>query len=203
MSAKAGKELREYESVLYRIYTEDANRKAVIRTLQAAGLPPLRDNPESGFTLLPGVGYGAGQGGGMESSLVCDVVVPYSDETDQKMQTLAEDIRRENANQAVVLIVRVPCVAEVVRKKESKNHDQGAFQFAIEDAKAIRPIAKFETDGPQRPRKAKVGKIVARIGEWKKLLYRNKLRLRANSRDLVEFEIPVRQNLIKQATAGR
>ena len=139
----------------------------------------------------------------MESSLVCDVVVPYSDETDEKMQTVAEDIRRENADQAVVLIVRVPCFPESVCKKKSKNQDQGALPFANEDAHEIRLTAELGLDWQQSLAKEKVGKIVAKIGKWKNLLHRNKeLWLRSNSPDLVEFERPVLRNLIKLAKAG-
>jgi hypothetical protein len=203
MSPRASKQLKEYGHVLYKIYTEDAHRKALIRALQRAEFPALPDSRLPGFTLIPAVGYGEGQSGNMESSLVCDVIVPYSDETDEKMQTVAEDIRRENADQAVVLIVRVPCIPELVCKKESKNQDQGALPFAIEDAQEIRLTAELGLDWRQSLAKEKVGKIVARIGKWKKLLQRNKeLWLRSNSRDLVEFQRPVLRNLMKQARAG-
>lgn len=196
MSAKASKRLTEYGYVLYRIYTEDAHRKALVSALQRAEFPALSDSHLPGFTLIPAVGYGEGQGGNMESSLVCDVIVPYSDETDEKMQTVAEDIRRENADQAVVLIVRIPCALEKVWKKEV----QSAFPFATKDAQEIRPTAE---DWQQSLAKEKVGKIVARVGEWKKLLHcRKELWLRGNSGDLVEFERPVLRNLIKQAKAG-
>ena len=202
MGTKAKRKLNEYGHVLYRIYTEDANRKAVIRALQRAEFPTLRDSRLPGFTLIPAVGYGEGQGGSMESSLVCDVVVPYNDETDERMQTVAEDIRRENADQAVVLIVRVPCVPEMIGKNESKDKDQGAFPF-VEDAQQIRLATELGLDWRQSLAKKRVGKIVARIGEWQKLLRRHKgLWLRGNSRDLVEFDRPVLRSLIREAKAG-
>jgi len=197
--------LKKYGNVLYKIYTEDAHRKSVIRPLQSAEFPEFRDGRLPGFTLLPGIGDGEGQDGKIESSLVCDVVVPYSPETDRKMRDVVEDIRRENADQAVVLIVRVPCVPEMIWRKgsaQSGDQVQSKFQFAGEGAQEIRPPAELGLACQKSLARKKVGKIVARIGEWKKLLHRNKLRLRANSRDRVEFKSPVLQNLIKRATAG-
>jgi hypothetical protein len=173
MGRKAREGFKEYGHVLYRIYTEDANRKAVIRALQSAEFPALCDNRLPGFTLIPAVGYGEGQNGYMESSLLCDVLVPYSDETDEKMQKVAEDIRRENHDQTLLLIVRFPCAPEFVWKSEPPTvDDQGALQFAVEDQQT-RLIAQLGIDGvstTSQSEHSSKGKIVAAIGEWKKLL---------------------------------
>lgn len=158
--------------MLYRIYTEDANRKAVIRALQSAEFPTLRDKRLPGFTLIPAVGYGEGQNGYMESSLVCEVLVPYSDETDEKMQKVAQEIRRENDDQTLLLIVRFPCVPEFVWKTEPETDDQGALPFAAEDQQT-RLIAQLGIDGvstTSQSQRLTRGKIVSAIGEWKKLL---------------------------------
>lgn len=85
--------------MLYRIYTEDLNRER-IGDLATLRLP-------QGFTLLDGRGC---WNGNCENSLVIEAA---GDNIESAVTALAADIKRENHQQAV-LVVSIPAESELI-----------------------------------------------------------------------------------------
>jgi hypothetical protein len=148
------------QTVLYRVYTEDepGYRDAVIQALQKHGIQD--------FTLMPAYGYGPGQSGKQEKTVIIDVATEHSPENEQAIHAAAEDIRRDN-NQQSVLIVRIPAYRKLVTsEKQDKNVD-----LTIECFEVLKEVVTVgDNGGPVRKRATARGRIVASFGAWKPLL---------------------------------
>jgi hypothetical protein len=149
------------QKVLYRVYTEDkpGYRDAVIRALHKHGIQD--------FTLIPAYGYGPGQDGKQENTVIVDVATEHSPENEQAIHAAAEDIRRDN-NQQSVLIVRIPAYRKFVTgEKQGKNVDVlDTMEIVVKSTMAVRG----GNGGPLRKRATARGRIVASFGAWKPLL---------------------------------
>ena len=84
---------------IYRIYTEEKNKKAIVNLLGARF---------ESFTIQPTLGY---YRGGAEKSIVIEIVGARS----QKIKLLAERIRKMNGQQSV-LILRLEGQSEILRR---------------------------------------------------------------------------------------
>jgi hypothetical protein len=129
MSNEARKTLKSYGYVLYKIYTQDAHRLAVIKALREGGFPNL--------TILSAAGHGDGQLGSMESTLVLDVLMPYSLNCDGRMRAAVERIRAENGDdgQTQVIMLRIPCYYHYVWRppevKAPEKQEQARVQGTL------------------------------------------------------------------------
>jgi hypothetical protein len=152
------------QKVLYRVYTEDepGYRDAVIRALQKHGIQH--------FTLIPAFGYGPGQDGKQEKTVIVDVATEHSPENEQSIHAAAEDIRRDN-NQQSVLIVRIPAYPKLVTgEKQGKNVDVLNTMEVMEVVAKSTMAVRGGNGGPLRKRATARGRIVASFGAWKPLL---------------------------------
>jgi hypothetical protein len=152
------------QTVLYRVYTEDepGYRDAAIQALQKHGIQY--------FTLVPAVGYGPGQGGKQEKTVIIDVATEHSPENEQAIHAAAEDIRRDN-NQQSILIVRIPAYPKLVTsEKQGKDVDLTTMYDVLCIAKDMAEVTVGDNGEPVRKRATARGRIVASFGAWKPLL---------------------------------
>ena len=143
----------ELTSALYRIYTEDepGYRDTIIQALQNHGFPY--------FTLISAGGYGPGQDGKQENTVIIDVAMPeYTQENNKAIQAAAEEIRKNNEQQTI-LVVRIPAFPSFVTSQDKK----GARFYSIS-------FKRNENGKPFIETETAVGKILATYGEWEKLL---------------------------------
>jgi hypothetical protein len=111
-------------------------------------------------------GYGPGQGGKQEKTVIIDVETEHSPEKEQAIHAAAEDIRRDN-NQQSVLIVRIPAYRKLVTSEKQGKDVDVLMTMEIENClKAVRG----GKGGPLRKRATARGRIVASFGAWKPLL---------------------------------
>lgn len=152
------------QTVLYRVYTEDepGYRDAVIQALQKHGIQY--------FTLMSANGYGPGQGGKQEKTVIIDVATEHSPEKEQAIHAAAEDIRRDNHQQSV-LIVRIPAYRKLVTsEKQGKNVDLTIMCKELCDVQHKAVVTVGDNGEPVRKRATARGRIVASFGAWKPLL---------------------------------
>lgn len=136
--------------VLYRIYTEDREdyRNQIIYSLKRRGIP--------NFTLAPAIGYGPGQDGQQEPTAIIEVAVEDSPLNVSRIRGVVNDIRRNNAQQAVLVM----CIPVAYSMVTSQKEDQ--LQLPI--VGILQPQRKLEDTHVEKPR------IVARSGKWEMLL---------------------------------
>jgi hypothetical protein len=137
--------------VLYRIFTQDREdyRNTIIHSLKARGIPD--------FTIVgPAFGYGPGQGGLPERTVVIEVAADDSLPQLRAIRGVVDDIKHKN-NQQSVFVVAFP-VEHCLVPSEIENQ-------------LLLPIE--EISKPQRKLKGRFVKkpwIVARSGKWQMLL---------------------------------
>jgi len=95
--------------MLYRICTEDKNRKKIIEIVT---------NSYPGFTILQGIGYWHKQ---QEKCLVIEIVTPTVETN--KIQTIVDEIRRAN-NQEAVLIQAIECNSTFWTKQSKFSYNK-------------------------------------------------------------------------------
>lgn len=157
------------QSVLYRICTEDRPqfRHAIIRA--------LRRNGFRHFTLVSTAGYGPGQRGLEEYSVVIEILVEdyRGPDTDGKIETIAGEIRRKN-DQQTVLLMRIPAFHKFkVARRSSKNRQNQTHTIRHHLRRQSPDICFADKDGRPRPPRKRASyrtKILVGLGEWKKLL---------------------------------
>jgi hypothetical protein len=160
------------ESVLYRIYTENTPpyRQTAIRALRRNGFPH--------FTLFSANGYGPGQRGLEEYSVVIEVLVEdyRGRDTDGKIEAIAGEIRRKNKQQTV-LLMRIPAFHKFKDShRSSKTRRTITGRITRRCAIPTPPQADVDlVDIGGRPippgkRASRRGRILAGFGQWEKLL---------------------------------
>jgi hypothetical protein len=136
--------------VLYRIYTQDRDdyRDQIIQSLERRGIPD--------FTLAPAIGYGPGQGGEEEETAIIEVAADDSHRSATRIRGVVDDIRRNNAQQAV-LVMCIPVTYSLVTSEEENQ-----LRLPIEGI--LQPQSQQEDKFVKKP------SIVARSGKWEMLL---------------------------------
>ena len=86
---------------LYRIYTEDKDRQGIIE---------LASTHFKGFTVCPAYGYWEGI---PESSIIIEIQVDGTDIERNQVYKLAQDIKVQNKQQAV-LVIEIECTGSLV-----------------------------------------------------------------------------------------
>jgi hypothetical protein len=131
-----------------------------------AAIQALQKHGFQDFTLIRATGYGPGQDGKQEQTVIVDVATEHSPEKEQAIHAAAEDIRRDN-NQQSVLIVRIPAYSKLVTgEKQGKDVD---VLMMMDIAKSMMAV-RGGKGGPLRKRATARGRIVARFGAWEPLL---------------------------------